>query len=387
MAGAHQTAAVCTWNLRSIGNRLPGTFVIVVGFFAVILVLSTVLAVRDGVAMSSARPGADLVAVVGSNAGPLDARALSTVEQTPGVARDADGPQTAGTAFSANLIRDWRPGQLGIAVVMGIEPRRAAILPNFRILKGRMYRPGLDEMMIGKGALQVFPEYAPGRTMEWHHRRWKIVGIFSTGSDVQDTMFLADVHQALSAINRGNGYSGILARLTSAAAFDAFKQRLEAQPGLALKATRLSDQDDDMGKQLRVVLTLVAVVITVLMAAGAIFAALNIMHANIASRIGELAVLRALGFARLPLLAAVLSEAMLLALVGGALGIAVAALLFNGFETSTIMGARQVSFRFAVTPSAALSALALTLAMGFVGGLFPAIRAARLPIAAALREE
>lgn len=387
MARAHQTVAVCAWNLRGIAGRLPGTLVIVVGFFAVILVLSTVLAVRDGVAKSSVRPGADLVAVVTSNAGPLDARALSTVQQMPGVAQGVGGPQTAGTAFSANLIRDWRPGLLGIAVVMGIEPQRAAILPNFRILAGRMYRPGLDEMMIGKGALRVFPEYAPGRSMEWHHRRWKIVGAYSTGSDVQDTMFLTDLHQAQSAIRRGNGYNGIMVRMTSADAFDAFKKQLEAQPGLALKVTRLSEQDDDMGKQLRAVLTLVAVVITVLMAFGAIFASLNIMYANVSSRVGELAVLRALGFARLPILTAVLSEAMLLALAGGALGIAVAALLFHGFEASTIMGSRQVSFQFAVTPTAALSALALTLGMGFVGGLFPAIRAARLPIAAALREE
>jgi len=383
----HQTIAVCGWNLWGIRNRLPNALVVVISFFAVIVVLSTVLAVRDGVALSAARPGADTIAVVTAWSGTLDMRVLDTVRQMPGIARNGNGPMAAGTAFSANLIRDWRPGMLGIAVVLGIEGRDVGVLPNFRILEGRMFRPGLDEMMIGKGALQIFPEYAPGRSMEWHHRQWKMVGVFATGSSVQDTEFLADLRQAQGAINKGNGYSGILARLTSPAAFDGFKKSLERQPGLALNVVRLSDQDNDMGKQIRVILTLVAAVITLLMAVGAIFAALNIMYASIASRSGELAVLRALGFSRLPILVAVLSEPMMLALIGGGLGILVAVLLFNGFETSTIMGARQVSFQFAVTPSAAATALILTLGMGLVGGLLPAIRAARQPIAAALREE
>src|ERR1700733_4009202 len=304
----HQTSAVCGWNFRSIANRLPSVMVIVVGFFAVILVLSTVLAVRDGIARSASRPGAEGIAAVTARNGALGPHALDLVKPAPGVARDAGGPLVAGTVITANLIRDWRPGTLGIAVVFGIDPKRVGVLPNFRILSGRMFRPGLDELMIGKGALRIYPEYAPGRTMQWHHRKWTIVGVFATGSNVQDSEFLADLHQAQDVIGKGDVYSGILARLDSPASFESFKKRVEREPGTAMKVERLSEQDSDMGQEFTLILTLAAIVITALMAVGAIFAALNIMYASVASRSGELAILRALGFSRGPVLASMLLE-------------------------------------------------------------------------------
>jgi putative ABC transport system permease protein len=150
---------------------------------------------------------------------------------------------------------------------------------------------------------------------------------------------------------------------------------------------RLSEQDSELGKPFQIILSLVVAVITLLMSVGAIFASLNVLYANVASRTTELAVLRALGFSRAPLLLALLSEAMLLAVVGGLLGVAAAALALNGLQSSTVMGYRQVTFEFAITLSSVATAMALTLGMGFFGGLFPAIRAARLPIAQALREE
>ena len=150
---------------------------------------------------------------------------------------------------------------------------------------------------------------------------------------------------------------------------------------------RLSEQDSELGKPFQIILSLAAAVITLLMSVGAIFASLNVMYANVSSRTGELAVLRALGFSRAPLLLALLSEAMLLAVVGGVLGVAAAGVGLNGLQSSTIMGSRQVTFEFAITLSSVATAMGLTLGMGFLGGLFPAIRAARLPIAVALREE
>ena len=175
-------------------------------------------------------------------------------------------------------------------------------------------------------------------------------------------------------------------RLAGPTTFAAFKAATEKQPKIGAKAQRLSERDSDTGKELRMVLTLVDGVITLLMGVGAVFAALNVMYAAVDRRGSELGVLRALGFARLPILSAILSESLVLAGIGGALGVVAAALLLNGFETSTIASYWAVSFRFAVTPSAVLTALALTLSMGFFGGLFPAIRAARLPIASALHE-
>jgi putative ABC transport system permease protein len=292
-----------------------------------------------------------------------------------------------GVAVGVNWIRDWRPDTLGIMAVYGIERGKIALLPNFRLLKGRMFRPGLNELMIGKGEVRLYPEFGLGKTMQWHHHSWKVVGEFETGSDVQDSLFLGDLHQIQAAIAKGNGYDYISARLTSPAAFDTFKKSLESRPGSSVYVKRLSEQDSDLGKPFQIILSLAAAVITLLMSVGAIFASLNVMYANVSSRTGELAVLRALGFSRAPLLLALLSEAMLLAVVGGVLGVAAAGVGLNGLQSSTIMGSRQVTFEFAITLSSVATAMGLTLGMGFLGGLFPAIRAARQPIALALREE
>lgn len=384
-----QTLAVCAWNIRSIGSRLPNALVVVIGFFTVIAVLSSVLATRDGIALSTARPGSEAIAVVSGSHGRPDAHTLDLIGQTPGVLRDANGPMAGGVVVGVNWIRDWRPDTLGILVVFGIERGKVGLLPNFHVLEGRMFRPGLNELMIGKGAVHLYPEFGLGKTMKWHHSAWKIVGVFETGSDVQDSLFLGDLHQTQAAIAKGSGYGydWILARLTSPAAFDAFKKSLESRPGSSVYVKRLSEQDSELGKPFQIILSLAAAVITLLMSVGAIFASLNVMYANVSSRTGELAVLRALGFSRSPLLLALLSEAMLLAVVGGTLGVAAAALGLNGLQSSTIMGSRQVTFEFAITLSSVATAMGLTLGMGFLGGLFPAIRAARLPIAVALREE
>jgi putative ABC transport system permease protein len=382
-----QTLAVCAWNIRSIGSRLPNALVVVIGFFTVIAVLSSVLATRDGIALSTARPGSEAIAVVSASNGRPDAHTLDLVGQTPGVLRDANGPMAGGVAVGVNWIRDWRPDTLGIMAVYGIERGKIALLPNFRLLKGRMFRPGLNELMIGKGEVRLYPEFGLGKTMQWHHHSWKVVGEFETGSDVQDSLFLGDLHQIQAAIAKGNGYDYISARLTSPAAFDTFKKSLESRPGSSVYVKRLSEQDSDLGKPFQIILSLAAAVITLLMSVGAIFASLNVMYANVSSRTGELAVLRALGFSRAPLLLALLSEAMLLAVVGGVLGVAAAGVGLNGLQSSTIMGSRQVTFEFAITLSSVATAMGLTLGMGFLGGLFPAIRAARQPIALALREE
>jgi putative ABC transport system permease protein len=348
-------------------------------------VFVAVLSVRDGILRSETRPGTDRLALVTSNRGPLDASALDAVNQAPGVARTNNRPEIAPTDFSALVIRNWRPDMLGLATILAIDSGKAHVLPNFRVVAGRMMRPGFNEMMIGEGASRIYPEYLAGRTIPWQHRKWKIVGVYSTGSVTRDSQFLVDLHQFQDATKSGAKFSRIDVRLVSPAAFAGFKKYLERQPGLGAIIKTMAQEDEEVGKQFRLILALADGVITILMAAGAIFAALNVMYANVASRTGELAVLRALGFSRFPVLAAVMSEALLLALAGGLAGVILAVFAFDGLEAKTLMGGWLVSFRLAVTPSAIAMALMLTLGMGFIGGLFPAIRAARLPVAKALR--
>jgi putative ABC transport system permease protein len=382
----HQTLTLCRWNYLSLRARLRNASVVVFGFFVVVLVFVAVLSVRDGILGSEMRPGTDRLVIVSSSHGSLDASALDAVNQAPGVARMNSEPETAATAFGALVIRNWRPDMLGLASILAIDTSRVGVLPNFRVVEGRMMRPGFNEMMMGEGARQIYPEYLAGRTIPWRHRKWTVVGVYSTGSVTRDSRFLVDLRQFQDATKAGATFSGVDVRLLSPGAFSRFKKYMEAQPNLGAVVKTMAEEDEEVGKQFRVILALADGVITILMAAGAIFAALNIMYANVASRSGELAVLRALGFSRFPVLAAILSEAVLLALAGGVIGVALAVIAFGGLETSTLMGGWLVSFRLAITPSAIFIALLLALGMGVAGGLFPAIRAARQPVAAALRE-
>ena len=387
MAVMHEISALCRWNIRGLRSRLRNASVVLVGFFVVVLVFVAVLSVRDGILQSETRPGTDQLAIVTSRHGAMDAAALDTVNQAPGVARVDSKPQAAPTDSGVLLIRNWRPDMLGLAVILAVDAGKAGVMPNFHVVEGRLMRPGFNEMMMGEGARRIYPEYAAGRTIEWQRREWKIVGIYSTGSITRDSQFLADLHQFQGATKSGDKFSEIYVRLASAAAFAGFKKYMEAQPGLAAGVKTMAQEDEEVGKQFREILAMAAGMITILMAAGATFAALNVMYANVARRGGELAVLRAVGFSRFPVLVAILSEAVMLALAGGLAGIVLAALAFDGLEAKTLMGGWLVSFRLAVTPSAIAMALLLTLGMGLAGGLFPAIRAARLPIATALREE
>jgi putative ABC transport system permease protein len=383
----HEISALCRWNIRGLPSRLRNASVVLVGFFAVVLVFVAVLSVRDGILRSETRPGTDRLAIVTSQHGPMDAAVLDTVNQAPGVARADGKAQAAATDFGPLLIRNWRPDMLGIATVFAIDPDKAGVMPNFHVVEGRLMRPGFNEMMMGEGAKRIYPEYAAGRTIQWERREWKIVGVYSTGSLTRDSQFLVDLHQFQGATKSSDKFSAIYVRLASPSAFGEFKTYMEGRPGLAASVKTMAEEDEEVGKGFREILALAVGVITLLMAAGAIFAALNVMYANVARRSGELAVLRAVGFSRFSVLVAMLSEAVILALAGGLAGVVLAALAFDGLEAKTLMGGWLVSFRLAVTPSAIAMALALTLGMGFVGGLFPAIRAARRPIATALREE
>jgi putative ABC transport system permease protein len=387
LAVMHEISSLCRWNIRGLRSRLRNASVVLVGFFLVVLVFVAVLSVRDGILQSETRPGTDQLAIVTSHHGAMDAAALDAVNQAPGIARADGKPLVAPTDSGALLIRNWRPDMLGLAVILAIDSGKAGVMPNFHVVEGRLMRPGFNEMMLGEGARRIYPEYEAGRPIQWQRREWKVVGVYSTGSVTRDSQFLVDLHQFQGAAKSGDKFSEIYVRLASQAAFAGFKKYMERQPGLAASVKTMAEEDEEVGRQFREILAMVAGVITLLMAAGATFAALNVMYANVARRSGELAVLRAVGFSRFPVLVAMLSEAVILALAGGIAGVVLAALTLDGLEARTLMGGWLVSFRLAVTPSAIAMALALTLGMGFAGGLFPAIRAARRPIAAALREE
>ena len=249
-----------------------------------------------------------------------------------------------------------------------------------------MFKPGLDEIIVGRQAERLFPGLSIGDVFKWNHHDWKVVGIFAKGGSIRESEIWTDVNELQSAYNATNQYTIAYVRLTSPAAFPAFKKALEHNPQLSVTVVRESTSWAQNADAIKAPIYLIGGTVTLLMAIGAIFGAINIMYSNVASRMGDIATLRALGFARMPILFAVVLEGVVLGLVGGASAALIAYLIFNNYQASTNTNGAMMAFSFSVTPALIATALALSVFMGFIGGLFPAIRAARLPVATALRE-
>jgi putative ABC transport system permease protein len=384
--GLRQTFAISAWNLRSMSGRLRPSAVAVLGFFGVVLVFVAVLSIQKGFSAVFDNTGSDDVAIVSMNNGSLDGNALHTIGQMPGVAQGPDGPELMGTFLTSAQIPTRSSGLLGTVNFRGVGPQMPAIWNKFHIIQGRLFKPGLDEIIVGKSAERLFPGLSIGDVLKWNHHDWKVVGIFTMSGGIHESEILTDANQLQAAYNATNSYANSYVRLTSADAFPAFKKAVEHNPQLSVTAVQEGENFRDSGQDLKTVITLIGGIITLLMATGAIFGAINIMYSNIASRMGDIATLRALGFKRFPILCAVILEGVVLGLIGGGSAAIIAYLIFNGYQASTLGNGALMAFSFQVTPGLIMSALILAILMGFIGGLFPAIRAARLTVATALRE-
>lgn len=381
-----QIVAVSAWNFRCVGNRLKPSLVAVVGFFGVVLVFVAILSIRNGLTAVAKNTGSADVAIVSASNGGLDGNALRAIAQAPDIAQGASGPLIMGVFLTTAQLPTRASGLLGSLTFRGVSANMPQVWQKFRILQGRMFTPGVDEIIVGEQAERLFPGLAIGDTFDWNRHHWKVVGIFSDGGGIHDSEIVTDVNQLQAAFNATNSYANAYVRLTSAAAFPAFKQAVEHNPQLGVTAVQENVSFAQSFQGLETLLTSVGGLITLLMAIGAVFGVINIMYANVAGRMQDIATLRALGFSRFPVLCAVMLEGVVLGLVGGVIAAIVAYLVFNGYQASTSGNNALMGFSFAVTPGLMVSALVLAVVMGFIGGLFPAIRAARLPVARALRE-
>jgi putative ABC transport system permease protein len=308
------------------------------------------------------------------------------VEQAPGVARDTAGkPVLSAELVVAASLKQKGSDEDANAQLRGVDAEAWALRPGLKIVQGRKFKPGLRELVVGQGAERQFAGLAVGDEVKLGTESWKVVGVFASG-DAYDSELWADRQSVASAYRRGNSAESVLVKLTSAAAFDGFKAALMSDPKLKVETSTTADyfarQSAGLAKTIRVV----GLTVGVIMAIGAIFGALNCMFAAVASRAREIATLRAIGFRGVPVVVSVMLETMLLALAGGVLGALIVWLVFNGYTTSTLNGLTQVVFDFKVSPALMWSGLKWALAIGFIGGLFPAVRAARLPVTTALRE-
>ncbi len=383
---ARETASICKFSLGSLRFRLQPAVIAVIGFGGVVLVFIGLLSIRDGLTAVLGHTGSDDVAIVSQNGpGMIDLQTVRAIGEAPGVAQDAAGPLALGDLV-AQLMVSKGDGKLAAVTLRGVGPQAHAIWNKMHVIEGRMFNPGLDEIVVGRSAAAQFPQLALGRTIKWNRHNWKVVGIFASGGDMHESEVWGNVHDLQAAYNAGNNFSGVYVKLTSPAAFDNFKKSLKSNPQLSVSVDRESTFFANESKDLDSLITVAGGLIALLMGIGAVFGALNTMYAAVAARTREIATLRALGFSRSPVVLSVVTEALALGALGGVAGCLIGFLLFNGFQATTIGNGGMLAFKFAVTPTLLGTGLVYALLMGLAGGLFPAIRAARLPIATAIRD-
>jgi putative ABC transport system permease protein len=392
MRTLRQIGAIVLMNLRSIPQRWSASLVIIVGIAGVVAVLVAMLSMSTGLRKTLSSTGEmdrALVLRAGANAelsSFLDRASTTLIKQDPAVARDADGLPLA----SAELIviaEVPRFGQRTGANVSlrGVEPAGIAMRPEWRLVAGRPFRPGLRELVVGSGAASQFAGLQIGDVLRLRGSSWTIVGTFDSGGDGHGAELWGDAEAVQSAFGR-TGFSSVLAQLRDIDAFEPVKARLTADPTLTVDVFREQEFFSAQSQTLTSLIGWLTNIIAAIMAFGALFGALNTMYSAVAARTAEIGTLRALGFGRLPVVASVMAESLLLSVLGGAIGALLAYTLFNGYSVSTLgQGFTQVAFNFAVTPALVWQGLFWALAIGFLGGLMPALRAARLPVTAALR--
>jgi putative ABC transport system permease protein len=389
-----QILAVTAVNLRSIGQRLGSSSVAVVGIAGVVIVFLAVLSIAEGfrAAMSDVgdpqnvivmRAGSDTEMTSGLSGD--DAR---IVMDAPGILRDAAGAVASPELFVIVGHPTKKDASDANVPLRGISPAAFKVRPDVKIVEGRMFTEGTNEIVVGRAASRQFAGLDVGAVTHWGQNTWKVVGIFDAHGNVEESEIWCDAKVLQPAYRRGNSYQSVHVRLTSADAFTQLKDALTSDPRLSVTVIREQEYYAGQSEILHNIIRTIGFIIAGLMGVGAVFGAVNTMYNAVATRTREIATLRALGFGSFPVVFSVLTEALILSIIGGVVGGLAAWAAFDGYQTSTMnfQSFSQVAFAFAVTPRLLVLALFYSVLMGFLGGLFPAWRAARLPVVTALRE-
>lgn len=388
-----QVAAVTALNIRNLPQRLSSSLVAVIGVAAVVLVFAAVLSMAKGFERTMISAGSEGTAIVmrsGAtselNSG-LSNEQMLIVSNAPGVLKAGDTPVVSAELYVVVDLQKKSNSDDANVPLRGVQPAAFEVRDNARIVEGRMFEPGKYELIAGRAAQQEFANIDVGSKVPFGQTEWTVVGAFEAGGSVSESELWTDVRVLQDVYRRGNSYQSVRVRLQSPDSLPTLEAALaddpRIDPDVMSERTYYSTQAEALSNFIR----MVGYPLTFLMAIGAIFGALNSMYSSISVRGKEIATLRALGFGPFSVLTSTVVESLLLALAGGLIGGAAAWLLFNGFRVSTLNGASfsQVVFDFAVTPDLLLQGLAAALVIGFLGGLFPAVRAARMPVAQALR--
>ena len=387
-----QLAAVISMSLQTLPQRIGASSVIVIGIAGVVAVLISVLAMGAGFRHTLADSGrSDRVIILrgGSDAelnSNLTRSDVDTISNAPGLAKDSSGKAVLSSELVTVVnVPKIDTGTDSNVTLRGVGLNLAGVRPELKIVDGRMFRPAVRELIAGAGAAKQFRGLVVGSVLHLRNAEWTVTGIFTSNGDVHESELLADVDTVGSSIER-NGYSSAVALLTDAAEFTRFKDALTTDPQLKVDVQREPDYYATQSRQLTKTINVVGNTVAIIMAIGAMFGALNTMYSAVAARGLEIATLRAIGFGAWAVLLSVMIEALLLSLLGGIIGASLAWLFFNGHSVSTLGGAfAQVVFKLTVTQTLIVTGIAWACIIGLLGGFFPALRAARLPVAEALR--
>ena len=389
-----QIASITKFGLMSIPQRRGSVAATVIGIAGVVAVFVGVLSIAAGfkrVMASSGAPDAAVVLRSGADSEMVSGfgrEETRLIADAPGIARNARGPLASAELFVIIDLPKRSTGTAANVPLRGVEGAAVEVREQLKITSGRMFEPGKNEVIVGFGAAREFAGLDPGATIKVGREAWPIVGIFSAGGGLAESEIWTDATVLQAAYSRGDSFQSVYARLNSPGAFQQFKDALTSNPRLSVKVQRQSEYYAEQSTMLTTLITTLGVLIAGLMAIGAVFGALNTMYSAVSTRTREIATLRALGFGRAAVVIALMIESLVLALAGGAVGASLAYAAFNNFRAATMnwQSFSQVTFAFDVTPQLLVQGIIWATLIGLIGGLLPAIRAARLPIAAALRE-
>jgi putative ABC transport system permease protein len=389
-----QVSAVTKFGLLGISQRLGSVVAALIGIAGVVGVLVGVLSMAAGfrrAMASSAAPSSAIVLRSGADSEMVSGfgrEETRVIADAPGLARGAEGPLSSAELFVIINLPKSSTGTDANVPLRGVEQAAFHVREKLKIVQGRAFDWGKNEVVAGAGAALEFAGLEVGNKIRVGRNEWTVVGIFTAGGGTAESEIWSDAKVLQQAYHRGDSFQSVYAKLDSPNAFTQFKDALTTDPRLNVKVLRQSDYYAEQSTVLTTLITTLGILIASLMAVGATFGALNTMYNSISSRTREIATLRALGFGSGAVVVSVMLESLAVAVIGGLIGAAVAYLACNGFHAATVnwQSFSQVTFAFAVTPQLLLRGIVWATMIGLLGGLFPAIRAARLPIAAALRE-
>lgn len=389
-----QITSVTWFGLCTIPQRKGSVLAAVFGIAGVVAVFVGVLSIAQGFRRAVTSTTREDIAIVlrdGANnemSSGLGREETRVIKDAPGLAREKGEALASAELFVIIDVPKRSTGTDANVPFRGVQPAASAVRGNVKIEAGRMFDPGRNEVIVGVAAAREFAGLDVGNTIKLGKTEWNVVGLFSAGGGMPESELWTDATVLQQAYQRGDSYQSVYARLESPDKFQAFKDALTSNPQIKVRVEKQNEFYAEQSEMTTNFIAGIGTVIAVMMALGALFGALNTMYNAVATRTREIATLRALGFGSSPVVLSVLIESLALALAGGVMGGLGAYLAFDGYSAATMnfQTWSQVAFAFSVTPRLLASAVILAAVIGLAGGFLPAIRAARLPIAAALRE-